>query len=122
MVTDIGYKDRSDIVWQSLDHIYGYEDTMYTGAFINASLNIDVRQNHSVSKTPRTTHNKSIDSAKTTHSITDETLARHLQQQENREYARAIQRSCKNTTKKKTSTFTNRILTNFAINRLCAII
>lgn len=36
LVTDLGYKNRSDIVWQSLKSVNGSADTFYTGNFIHA--------------------------------------------------------------------------------------
>ncbi|GAV55719.1 hypothetical protein ZYGR_0AY01110 [Zygosaccharomyces rouxii] len=37
LVTDLGYRNRSDIVWQSLRSVNGSADVFYTGNFIHAT-------------------------------------------------------------------------------------
>ncbi|QLQ77898.1 hypothetical protein HG537_0A01450 [Torulaspora globosa] len=99
LVTDLGFKDRADVVWQALKSVNGSQDTFYTGAFIPTSLertrtSTTQNQPDSVvsnpfsdrhdSRGPATTELQQIED--------DELLARRLQEQEDREAVSSIQR------------------------------
>ncbi|AET37972.1 MINDY family deubiquitinase Ecym_2223 [Eremothecium cymbalariae DBVPG len=101
LVTDLGYKYRSDIVWQSLSFVNGSGDTFHTGEFIPTRLDLSsVPAAASYAETAPANPFADPSESQTGPSLpsdsaflTDEELARHLQQEEDNQYARAIQRS-----------------------------
>ncbi|CDO91755.1 unnamed protein product [Kluyveromyces dobzhanskii CBS 2104] len=74
LVTDLGYKSASNIVWQSLRSVKGNQDSFFTSEFLPTSLDQAAASG--------------LDSAAATHqpndesSLTDEQLARLLQEEE----------------------------------------
>ena len=97
LVTDLGYQYRHDIVWQSLSYPDGSEDTFYTGDFVPTRLEDDssLFPDTAAGEDPFADKNATFsapslppDSA----FLTDEELARHLQQEEDGLYVRSLQR------------------------------
>lgn len=102
LVTDQGFKDRGDVVWQALKSVNGSQDTFYTGAFIPTSLertrttatSTTQNQPDSFISNPFSDRNDSQGRATTElqQIEDDELLARRLQEQEDREAVSSIQR------------------------------
>lgn len=101
LVTDSGFKNNKDIIWQSLKSVNGSQDTFYTGNFIPATLQKSTTQ--LTSNTAASTHhtNPFLDPRDSTSGaqqdrdsryMTDEELARHLQEEEDARVARSMQR------------------------------
>ncbi|CCE65051.1 hypothetical protein TPHA_0J02310 [Tetrapisispora phaffii CBS 4417] len=118
LVTDLGFKNQKDIVWQSLKSVNGSNDLFYTGDFItrvadennqyasNAALPIGNVEQHTSSNNPfsdpqnnENTYTPNVvngfDSNAQQNPIaeTDEDLARRLQEEEDERYAGNMQRS-----------------------------
>ncbi|AMD21345.1 HER066Wp [Eremothecium sinecaudum] len=96
LVTDLGYKYRSDIVWQSLDFVDGYRDEFYTGDLTPAPMEHSNDRNDAMFPSNIDNNgpqNASLEQAKDASFLTDEELARMMQQEEDRRYAKAMQKS-----------------------------
>lgn len=102
LVTDLGFKNRNDVVWQALKSVNGSQDAFYTGNFIPTSLertgttatSVTQNQPESFVSNPFSDHNETRGSgAPGLQQIEDdEQLARRLQEQEDREAVSSIQR------------------------------
>lgn len=101
LVTDSGFRDRREIVWQALKSVNGSQDTFYTGNFIPVSLEIETpltQQNASFVSNPFSDQNENnnnlINNRVTSFQQIedDEELARRLQEEEDRDAAGSIQR------------------------------
>ncbi|SCU88073.1 LAMI_0D08658g1_1 [Lachancea mirantina] len=99
LVTDQGFRSSPDIVWQSLKSVNGSQDTFYTGDFISASLQkAGTQTSYRTQGASQHGSNPFLDPQDTRSSprgneyMTDEELARQLQEQEDARVARSMQR------------------------------
>lgn len=109
LVTDLGFKNRKDIVWQSLKSVNGSQDTFYTGDFFPVSLQKTGTQATAASSNA----NPFLDPVEASRSfdtnshqqnnefLADEELARRLQEEEDARVARNLQRNYNATQKQK---------------------
>ncbi|QLG75080.1 hypothetical protein HG535_0H04070 [Zygotorulaspora mrakii] len=102
LVTDFGFKDRRDIVWQALKSVHGSQDAFYTGNFIPISLETDtpsMQQTASFVSNPFSDQNENNNNPEDRRINSyqqienDEELARRLQEEEDRDAAGSIQRN-----------------------------
>lgn len=103
LVTDLGFKNRSDVVWQALRSVNGSQDTFYTGNFIPTSLERTTttatsNAPESFASNPFSDHNEErvpvpISAEGFQQLEEDEELARRLQEEEDREAVSRMQRS-----------------------------
>lgn len=101
LVTDLGFKNRKDIVWQALKSVNGSQDAFYTGNFIPTSLErtetTATAQNDSFVSNPFSDQNETGVGATNTMSElqqiqNDEQLARRLQEENIRDVNSSLQR------------------------------
>ncbi|AQZ11230.1 YGL082W and YPL191C [Zygosaccharomyces parabailii] len=116
LVTDLGFKDRSDIVWQSLKSVNGSADLFYTGNFIPAmqatpGMTVPVNGGATTAPTKRSTNPFLDDSDSEVSSQDpvsqqrqyedDEALAMRLQEEEDSAAADNMQRGYRRRENKK---------------------
>lgn len=100
LVTDLGFKDDEDIVWQSLKSVNGSQDTFYSGRFIPSTLqksNTEVTSATSGSRARNpfldpTNSRADAQASSGPNTMTDEQYARQLQEQEDARVARSYNR------------------------------
>ncbi|EDO19412.1 hypothetical protein Kpol_1002p59 [Vanderwaltozyma polyspora DSM 70294] len=102
LVTDLGYKNNTNVIWQSLKSVNGSQDNFYTGQFIFTNAEPEERQLANAVSNPFSDQNEdsavpmNLNQAVTQNNDTvedDEELARRLQEEEDRRYAGTMQRS-----------------------------
>lgn len=115
LVTDLGYKNRSDIVWQSLKSVNGSADMFYTGSFIHATPTTQ----ENLQQSAATTSDTGVNDARVSNPFVaegenndtyngqqfedDEALARALQAEEDDRAATNLQRSYQRRERKKSA-------------------
>ncbi|CEP62432.1 MINDY family deubiquitinase LALA0_S05e05534g [Lachancea lanzarotensis] len=107
LVTDLGFKNDTQVVWQSLKSVNGSQDTFFTGNFLPAMFNRTSTQGSSLVPGARgSSNNPFADPAASQHAsgpendpnfMTDEQYARQLQEQEDARVARSMQRNYEDT-------------------------
>lgn len=111
LVTDQGFKNRTDVVWQALKSVNGSQDAFYTGTFIPTSLErmkttatfTTQNQADSFVSNPFSDQNeaRAAGAGSGLQQIEDdEMLARRLQEEEDREAVSSIQRHQASVTRK----------------------
>ncbi|SCU80567.1 LAME_0B03752g1_1 [Lachancea meyersii CBS 8951] len=102
LVTDLGFKENANVVWQSLKSVNGSQDTFFTGNFLPAMSDRSATLDSSMAAVPRGgTNNPFADPVGSGSSVaendsnfmTDEQYARQLQEQEDARVARNMQRN-----------------------------
>lgn len=109
LVTDLGFKSRTDVVWQALKSVNGSQDTFYTGNFIPTILErtattATANPAESFASNPFSDQNEARGPASNSlqgfqQLENDEELARRLQEEEDREAVSRMQRSHERRTK-----------------------
>lgn len=99
LVTDLGYKDDENIVWESLKSVNGSQDTFYTGRFIPATMQKTNTQVTSLTSGSRANNpfsdpftSSAHERSENSNGLSDEQYARQLQEEEDARVARNIQR------------------------------
>ncbi|SCU98780.1 LAFA_0G20120g1_1 [Lachancea sp. 'fantastica'] len=107
LVTDLGFKNDTQVVWQSLKSVNGSQDTFFTGNFLPAMFNRSSTQGSSLAVGARgNSNNPFADPVASYHAsgpendpnyMTDEQYARQSQEQEDARVARSMQRNYEGT-------------------------
>lgn len=110
LVTDLGYKNKQNIVWQSLKSVNGSQDMFYTGNFISIDDEIDpsVAERGTVANPfsdPNDQYAQATNIQQSNQQVvnqqakpyeTDEDLAKRLQEEEDSRFAGSMQRNYQN--------------------------
>lgn len=81
LVTDLGFKDRADMVWQELKSVKGSHDGFFTADFLPTSLE----------RADVTAGTEIAEYSQSEPEMTDEQLARMLQEEEDAQYVKNLQ-------------------------------
>ncbi|SSD58953.1 uncharacterized protein SCODWIG_00714 [Saccharomycodes ludwigii] len=90
LITDLGYKDKTQVIWQSLTSVNGGEDEFYNTNYLPV-VGPDAEKSNNFNQ--QTMNNNDGISGSTEQLMTDEELARILQEQEDERYAQAVKNS-----------------------------
>ncbi|KAL6942371.1 hypothetical protein ACO0QE_003546 [Hanseniaspora vineae] len=91
LVSDAGYKKESHIVWQSLKSVNGSEDQFFDGNFQLSSSVLQAQQTQQIQHPPQSQPQQGP-ASDNDNGLTDEELAKILQEEEDAKYADNMQR------------------------------